>query len=819
MTLLAKSLPVGFPQVTIERHSLDVDECSVLLFGALNNPTPLGLAWGRFFKLRHFNRFLLNLRVACLLHDLGKASERFQKVLVRQGTQIFRHEFLSCCFLLQPEMKAWLTQNPDVDYPAVLAAVAGHHLKAAKTGSRYILGEASDSVLGSTTIPRTAVYFAHEQVKNILAKIAEILSLPPAPDSAFQDHHWSEETLEKFKTRFGQLNHHFLKANPLKSADMTPAQCLLLALRAGVVVSDSLGSAMPRLDETYTSTRQWVQQFIADCFPDWTMDADWLDEKVIQRRIDAIETLSGKSFKIHGFQREAAEQPPRTLLLSGCGSGKTMAAWYWIQAQLKHHNARRVIFLYPTRATATEGFRDYVSWAGEAAALLHGTAAYDLDAMFPKVLEAEKNGPSKDYRYEVDYETDQRLFAMKAWSKQVISATTDSVLGFMANQYDAICMLPLLVDSILVVDEVHAYDAEMFKALQELLRHFDLPVLCMTASLPPRRAQMLTEQLELKRFPENPKDFDDLEKQMAYGRYRLQADISREEAETAVLEAFAAGQNVMWVLNQVDRCQNVARELAAQLPEDSVICYHSRFRLEDRRTIHESVIERFKDSTRQSGLILVTTQVCEMSLDLDADLLVSELAPIPALIQRMGRCCRSSDAQKLGRVGSVLITELLGEKSPEKPYEKEEIAAARDFLAHLLRKNTPVSQADMDDYLAESDDGKHVLARPWTAFVANGLYSPPGQFREEDDFTVSAILSSDKQNYLVAKKDSEKRQTECPGYIVPVPKHLLYQRIVTENPEFGAGLYEAPHTHYSKEFGFHKEEIANYEPAVTHVCF
>ena len=54
---------------------------------------------------------------------------------------------------------------------------------------------------------------------------------------------------------------------------------------------------------------------------------------------------------------------------------------------------KRVIFLYPTRATATEGFKDYVAWAPEAdAGLIHGTAAYELDGMFANPATARSHG-------------------------------------------------------------------------------------------------------------------------------------------------------------------------------------------------------------------------------------------------------------------------------------------------------------------------------------------------------------------------------------------------------------------------------------------
>ena len=82
----------------------------------------------------------------------------------------------------------------------------------------------------------------------------------------------------------------------------------------------------------------------------------------------------------------------------------------------------------------------------------------------------------------------------------------------------------------------------------------------------------------------------------------------------------------------------------AKLP---VVAYHSRFRYMDRVERHREVVDGFS-STEKRGLLAVTTQVAEMSLDLDADLLVTELAPVPALIQRLGRLNRRVNEENPG---------------------------------------------------------------------------------------------------------------------------------------------------------------------------
>jgi CRISPR-associated endonuclease/helicase Cas3 len=182
----------------------------------------------------------------------------------------------------------------------------------------------------------------------------------------------------------------------------------------------------------------------------------------------------------------------RILLLSSCGSGKTLAAWRWIQTQAENRPVSRVIFLYPTRATATEGFRDYVSWAPESdASLLHGTSAYELQEMFAN---------PEDEKSKKNYTAEDRLFAIGYWEKRIFSATVDQFLGFMQYSYRSVCLLPLLADSIIVFDEVHSFDESLFSSLKKFLQEFNIPVMCMTASLPGNRQKELQELCNLQLY-------------------------------------------------------------------------------------------------------------------------------------------------------------------------------------------------------------------------------------------------------------------------------------------------------------------------------
>jgi len=112
--------------------------------------------------------------------------------------------------------------------------------------------------------------------------------------------------------------------------------------------------------------------------------------------------------------------------------------------------------------------------------------------------------------------------------------------------------------------------------------------------------------------------------------------------ERAVLAA-ERGLCVLWISNTVASSQTVFAKINAERKEDSFQTglLHSRFPAFRRTELEDEWMESLgKDGPRPKGCILVATQVVEQSVDIDADLLITELAPTDMLLQRMGRLCR-----------------------------------------------------------------------------------------------------------------------------------------------------------------------------------
>jgi len=731
------------------QHLLDTEQAATALFRA---GTRWGRAYPRFFKLQPEQHpvFLLHLRVAALFHDIGKANEGFQDAMGAREfkAQSLRHEHLSALLLCEPSISAWLSTNPNIDVDVVAGAVLSHHLKAAADGEWQVLQPKHATP--------TVLFFDHNEVRDALRRIAEVAGVQPFkgafPAARYVHAAWTPawDALFERADRFASQ----LRKDPERLR-------LSLAVKAGLIVCDSVSSGLWR-------EKRDIGAWIEGVAHSSALAHDDIDTAVLNPR---LAELGDKWKGWHGFQDGAASVGRRGLLLAACGSGKTLAAWRWASAVSKQEEIGRVIFLYPTRGTATEGFRDYVAHAPEGhAALVHGTSTYELAGMMenPEELPVSLRGKTA-----VVDESEARLFALGLWGKRYFSATVDQFLGFIEHAYGGLCLVPALADAAVVFDEIHSYDPKMWNALVTFLERFDVPVLCMTATLPPTRRQQLETRCALRTYPSPSelRDLQDLEEKETAPRYRLQP-CSFDDALAAAVEAVCAGQRVLWVVNTVRRCQHVARTLRDSLGGSFPVgVYHSRFKLEDRQQRHRETIDAFRAplSGEPPPAIAVTTQVCEMSLDLDADLLITEHAPISSLVQRFGRANRHL------RRGSAFRA-MLRTYAPDSPapYDKKELEAASRFLTEL--GDGDVSQRDLalgleNLAVAERD------ASGSTAFIHGGYFATAGALRDTDDIGAPVVLDGDIERF----KDLTRRGKPTDGLRLTVPKK--HARIVE-----GAGL-------------------------------
>ncbi len=778
--LLAKSCKPGRREVTLLSHTQDVLAAADTLFGVAE-PTALGTAWLRFFRLTaaDFPKFRAGLLAAVLLHDAGKLNSDFQKAVRQKHQQVIRHEAVSGLLMTLPGVWEWLAKGrPDVDWDVALIAVLTHHIKF----------EQERFGNPATALTFITVDYHSAEFATFVASVGDHLAIPGAP--AFpKERVWTFDPAAP-----GQLEvmgmaeavtKRFAKLKRAIKGDESRAR-LLRAVRTGLIVADAAGSGLTRegLD---------IPAWIRNCFPAAAITPEELEADIIKKRLDQLREIGKWKDNGNGgwntFQTNCDHYPARTLLLAPCGSGKTLAAWRWIKAQLAARPARRVIFLYPTRATATEGFKDYVSWAPESdAGLMHGTAEYDLTDMF-----ANEPGDRKNR----DYQADRALYALGFWAKKYFSATVDQFFAFLHHQYGPTCMLPALADAVLVVDECHSFDEKMFDSLVKFLREFDVPTLCMTATLPePRIKDLAAAGLHIPDDVMTP----ELAKVAGAPRYAI-GRATKEDAFDKALTALNAGKRVLWVANRVAEAQEIAgwfRGHAGRPAAAPVICYHSRFTLDDRGRQHQKVVTLFRSAKPGEvapPALAVSTQVCEMSLDMDADVVISERCPITALIQRMGRCNRVMEPR--AESGDVWVYGT----GKDKPYDADDLVGVEEFLAAVTTHR--VSQIELEAALrkhgpTKPDDDRTCL------FLCDPLNAnskdDEAALRDIEQFSKPCVLDADVAAYVKAAPEKK------PGFVVPVPKKFAdYPEPAPKNwPPY---LGTAPAANYDRDLGFRDQPI------------
>jgi CRISPR-associated endonuclease/helicase Cas3 len=750
--LLAKSKP----QRSLQEHLTDTEEAARSIFcdRILEN-------WCRFFKA-DLVLFLRLLRIASLFHDVGKANPEFQKMC--RGSKIkqtLRHEWLSALILHLGSVREWLLTAKDVDFEVIVAAVLGHHMKADVTWADTC----------QTEVRQLTLNLNSKQIQSILNEIRHLLEIDLSPPKLPNTWDFNDRVWVAARKNAGLAGKKKFRDAIRRDASR---RSLHLAVKAGVVAADTAASGLVREGH---SIQEWLDNHLHKP----RLMVEDIDRDILKAKYQEFEKRFGHPFgfdDLFEFQRNAQKLGDRALLRAGCGRGKTLAAYLWVRGVIRRGNYKigRVLFLYPTRGTATEGFKDYVQAAPESdAGLFHGTSEYELE----QLMESPEDS---------DYRTDPRLFALGLWGKRYLSATVDRFLAFLSFNYGSTVLLPMLADSAVVLDEVHAYDRRMFDLVVAFLKAFDIPVLCMTATLPEVR-RMELENLGLELYPRDRSELKALAEEEERPRYYIQT-CDRTTAMQKAIEAYRDGKRVLWVVNTVDRCQKTARELDEKLEGDSanVLCYHSRFKLVHRNQRHKEVVEAFKQSEKRA--IAVTTQVCEMSLDLDADVLITELAPCSALVQRFGRS---------NRHGKLKYSEIfVYEPETEKPYTEELLDRAREFLTTVTNAQPHASQKLLAEQL-EIYGERETLADGNAPFLTGGYFACSEPFRNIDNWTHDCVLEEDVK---AAIERIEAKDAKWHELVLPVPNYVETQKPNDSQAKCLKYLRIAPSSKYCNKVGF-----------------
>ncbi|MGV6859123.1 MAG: CRISPR-associated helicase Cas3', partial [bacterium] len=392
-------------------------------------------------------------------------------------------------------------------------------------------------------------------------------------------------------------------------------------------------------------------------------------------------------------------EPQLFILEDVTGAGKTEAALILAARLMAVGQGEGVYIGLPTMATANAMYermvkvyrRLYRPGDGVPSLILSHSARHLSKAFQQSLLALQADDPRYGDEESIVAQCNRWLAdnRKKGLLADVGIGTIDqALLAAMPARHQSLRLLGL-ENKILILDEVHAYDAYTSEPLKRLITfHAALggSVILLSATLTRNQREQLVSAFQgsLQAEPES----------MAYpllthasrgallterpvatrASVARQVKVKQHHEEGALLDviraAVEAGECVCWIRNTVADARSawgVLRD-AEWLKEGKLHLFHSRFALCDRLRIEQEMLERFgKSSTSEQrrGRVLIATQVVEQSLDLDFDRMISDLAPIDLLIQRAGRLHRHSRGERGQPVLDLLTPEPIAAPQPD----------------------------------------------------------------------------------------------------------------------------------------------------------
>lgn len=532
------------------------------------------------------DRFLQGSLLTVVLHDIGKMIEPFQQMMKfrRKGEKLdyrrnYRHELASFVFVAT----TWSLLNRSTsNIPLEALAVVGHH-KLLDTDLESFERE------GLADSPR----FLPDGVKEAIKEAEKLFCregwmFPKLPDGLEKkDPYRSLSRLIGWNGVFGKL---------LEKENVERVRILYAFFKGILHYADWYGSGKEKVNYQVKESPKVIEED--------------LKRRCQEKKIP----FSG----LRPFQKMAGDHSGHLIAIAPTGSGKTEASLLWAINNVNQMGGAKIIYLLPTMVTANNIWQRLCNIFGkENVGLTHSTANL--------FLEDEETDIWEDSR--------QVLFG-RTFIQPVTVGTVDQLLtiGFNAGQW--VVKEINAANAVIILDEIHAYDAWTLGLIVSSIRHFaglGARFLLMSATLPSSLIRLFQQELKMgKVFRE--------ETMLAEKRSRyFVEDQQIEEITSKIEEAVEDDRRVLLVVNTVNRCQELAKQFSYLGP----ICYHSHFILKDRKYIEEKI---------EKAQFVIATQVVEVSLDIDFDWLFTECAPPDAIAQRAGRVNRYRDPKRDSRV-------------------------------------------------------------------------------------------------------------------------------------------------------------------------
>lgn len=622
---------------------------------------------------------------ATFLHDFGKAALGFQNRLRPGGKRWpHRHEVLSLAFI------DWVaTAFTRDELPWIVAAIASHHRDEDKIQQLYnAVGDPDGTTLKELVAELDANTLCHlwGWLSRCSASWIDDLGLSSA---GIQSPNFPAQEVAVdlvLQSGAGDIRKWLARYDLWleRTVNRSDEQSVLIgtiALRGHVISSDHMASA-----------------HVGELPPSQLSDPQTLIERF-------------NLPQLYDHQRDAMAARGSAILMAPTGSGKTEAALLWAVSQAQEGRpVSRLYYTLPFQAS--------------------------MNAMQKRLNEDDKDDPKRKapflnqvglehsrstlayYRWKLDedYSPEQALKTARWYNNlahlnyypvRVLSPYQLLKAPYRLTGYET--LLTDCLNATFIFDEIHAYEADrlaMILATVKYLREqYGASFFVMSATLPKLLRNHLTEALGTDRLLQaTPALYEQFRRHVLLLK---DGDLLDERSMDRIAQVAKSGQSVLVCCNTVKRAQAAYEMLHKRLEgKVEVLLLHGRFngkdRLKKEQVVREATGSR---STERRPIVLVATQVVEVSLDIDLDVIYTDPAPLEALLQRFGRINR----RRLKEAAPVCV---FREPVPDRklPYDPLLIKASLAVLEE--HKGQMIDEAQTSEWLDKIYDAPEISI-PW----------------------------------------------------------------------------------------------------------
>jgi len=282
-----------------------------------------------------------------------------------------------------------------------------------------------------------------------------------------------------------------------------------------------------------------------------------------------------------------------------------------------------------------------------------------------------------------------------------------------------------------------------------------------------------------------------------YNRHIVYKVDSLDDLQEVIATAIKEEQKLLIVCNKVARAQKLYELFDDQYPAIQKMLIHSRFKRGERSHLEETLKLTF--NTTNEACIVISTQVVEVSLDISFDVMITECAPIDALIQRFGRINRKRIMQAIGIYKPVYVLKPADDANEAKPYSLDVLKRSYKVLTSASVLEEKKLQSLIDEVypeiqFANIDLDAQFAQDKWR--IKELWHQPKSALLDALDIdSVSCIEETDKEKYETSSFTEQSKME------IPVSYNSIAYRQLDKLKKAGTRPYVIPSKAYCKEKG------------------